>query len=94
MRILLFLLLTGCSTGHSFNTSAIDGKTYTFKIHLVDSLPDGYKGLHVYDSDINLHGIWLIRDKFPQCLEHEILHVLIKPNWHEGRDSDEYCYSY
>ena len=92
MRYIIFLILIGCANPQPFDVSEIDGKTYTFKLHLVDKIPGGYKGLHVYDKDINLHGIWLIRDKFPQCLEHEILHVL-QPNWHEGRYTDEYCYS-
>ena len=83
------LLLTACSTPQPFDTSKIDG-TYSFKIHLVDTLPEDYKGLHVYDDNLDLHSIWIIKDDYPGCLLHEILHIL-DDDWHKGRVSTEYC---
>ena len=83
----LILLLTACST--PLPIPDIDGKTYTFKIHLVDDL-QGYEGLHVYDKKLDLHGIWILKDDYPGCLLHEILHI-INDDWHEGRVSTEYC---
>jgi len=88
----IILLLTACATPQKFDLSDIDGKTYTFKIHLVDKIPPGYSGLHVYDKDLDLHGIWLLKSEFPRCLEHEILHIFYK-DWHKDRDSSEYCYN-
>ena len=83
----LILLLTACST--PLPIPDIDGKTYTFKIHLVDDL-QGYKGLHVYDKKLDLHGIWILKEDYPGCLLHEILHV-IQGNYHKGRVSTDYC---
>lgn len=92
MRYILLLILTGCSTGQPFDVSEIDGKTYTFKIHLVDRLPESRIGLHSYNPITKDHTIILIKDQFPVCLSHEVLHVMVG-NWHKGRDSDKYCYS-
>ena len=83
----LILLLTSCTT--PLPIPDIDGKNYTFKIHLVDDL-QGYKGLHVYDEKLDLHGIWILKDDYPGCLLHEILHA-IHGNYHKGRVSTDYC---
>jgi len=91
MRYLLALFLMGCTSQPSLSIPDIDGKTYTFKIHLVDDL-QGYKGLHVYDDNLDLHSIWILKGNYPGCLLHEILHVL-DDKWHDGRVSEEYCYS-
>ena len=93
MRYIIFLLLIGCTSVQPFDVSEIDGKKYTFIPHLVDEIPGGKLGLHSYDKELDIHHIWLIKDRFPLCVQHEIFHVF-KPNWHKGRDSDEYCYSY
>jgi len=85
-----FLLLTACS--NQMPAPDVNEKTYTFKIHLVDTLPDKLEGLHVYDKDINLHGIWILKGDYPGCLLHEIMHILDK-EWHKGRNTLEYCYN-
>ncbi len=88
----LILMLTACTTPQKFNLSEIDGNTYSFKINLVDTLPDNRSGLYTYDKRLDMHYIWLIKSEFPRCLEHEILHIFDR-DWHKGRVSTEYCYS-
>ena len=90
MKYALFLLLTACTT--PLPIPDIDGNTYTFQIHLVDTLPEDYKGLHVYDDNLDLHSIWIIKEDYPGCMLHEILHVF-DDDWHKGKTSTEYCYS-
>jgi len=84
------IILSGCSSTPQFDTSTIDGKEFTFVIHIAKEIKPNYKGLHVYDKETNAHHIWLIESEFPGCLEHEILHGLFG-SWHKGRDSIEYC---
>lgn len=85
------ILLSSC-TSIKFDTSEINGQKFTFIPHLVESLPANIIGLHKYDPSSDIHHIYLIESEFPQCLEHEILHVMFK-NWHDGRTSSEFCYN-
>lgn len=86
----LILLLTACST--PLPIPDIDGKIFRFQVKLVDTLPEDYEGLHIYDEKLDLHTIILIRDNYPDCYLHEALHIL-DDDWHKGRVSTEYCYN-
>lgn len=92
--ISLFLALTSCKS-LPVNTSAAiplpdTTKEYTFKLHLVDDM-NGYQGLHLLEKTTGVHHIWLLKKKYPYCLQHEIRHVL-EGNFHAGRSSLDDCF--
>ena len=89
MKILpLILLLTACST--PLPIPDIDGKTYTFTLHIAKKLPPGIKGKHVYYPLKDEHHIFLREDIAPKCLGHEVWHMIVG-NFHKGKVSTDHC---
>ena len=83
------LLLTGCNQA----PAQIERTEALVHIKLVDSIDykPGYDALGLSRCANNVCIVEIRRDLYPQCLTHEIRHV-IEGDWHKGRETAEGCY--
>ena len=86
--IILFVFLSGCSTFIEHN-KVVQFPDRTISHIEIKKLKGGNPKTLAY-ADITGDTCVIYLRKYPQCLAHEIRHCY-EGNWHEGRDSSEYC---
>lgn len=87
--ILLTIYLTSCVSIREYNTVVPFPKQNISTIEirkLIGGDPDTLAYALIQGDKCTIY----LR-QYPKCLAHEVRHCY-EGNWHEGRDSDEWCY--
>ena len=83
---LVVLALTACTPQPP--KPLVDSRLIT--IELVDGF-DNPRQIGEATMTPHLCSIEIKKDRYPDCITHEVMHCF-SGDWHQGRESDEYCY--